>query len=121
MQVSHVSGVILVSSVCGDIFYSGENYAVLFLDFAPILLSTSVDLCSDTVQRCWICLVHLADIESGERVWARSLRFVDIITVDAVVAFHSRSASLVSALTQVRGRTLINLRHLYVLYVDFSV
>ena len=66
MQISHVSGVVLISSVCGDIFNSGENHAVLFLDLTPILLSTSVDLRCYAVERCWICLVHLAGIESGE-------------------------------------------------------
>ena len=121
MQVPHVSRIVLVSSVCGDIFNSGENHAVLFLDLAPILLTAPVDLCCDTVERCWICLVHLAGIESGEQVWASSHRFVDIITVDAVMALHCGSASLVSALAQVRGRTRIDLRHLYVLYIDFSV
>lgn len=100
LQVPHVSGVVLVSSVCGDIFNSGENHAVLFLDLATILLTASVDLCCDTVQRCWICLVHLAGIESGEQVRTRSLRLVDIITftVDAVMALHCRSTSLVIAL-----------------------
>ena len=121
MEVPHVSGVILVSSVCGDMFNSGEDHTVLFLDFATILLTATVKLRCDTVQRCWICLVHLAGIESGEQVWASSHRFVDIITVDAVMALHCRSASLVSALAQVRGRTRIDLRHLYVLYIDFSV
>ena len=121
MQVPHVSGVVLVSSVCGDIFNSGENHAVLFLDLTTILLTTSVDLCCDTVQRCWICLVHLAGIESSEQVWASSLCFVDIISVDAIVTLNCRSASLVSALAQVRGRTGVNLRHLYSLYIDFSI
>ena len=100
LQVPHVSGVVLVSSVCGDIFSSGENDAVLFLDLTAILLTASVDLCCDTVQRCWICLVHLAGIESCEQARTRSLRLVDIITftVDAVMALHCRSTSLVSAL-----------------------